>query len=296
MGKWVGLFVSSLAGGMLLSGIPVSAQVTLSGGNYTQTFDSIGDGLPVGWSVRENATEVTLGESVLFETNATSWAASTGQFRNCASVTNNSGLVITNAAAITQHAFTNRVLAVRQGSSFGDPGAAFVFQIATTVGISNLQFTADFMMLDEESRETVWVVDYGLGSAPSAFTALGMHTNSGAPGTIVRSTHALGSDADDQSEVVTIRVAALGASTGSGSRDTFGLDNVVLSFEGAPAPSIPLAIQRMGGEVVLTWSDPDFRLQAAPGIRFPFTNVPGATSPHTNVISGGHRCFRLVKP
>lgn len=294
MVKWSMLLVVSVAGGMFFSN-QVTGQVLLSGTRYTENFDSIGEGLPAGWSVWTEATDSSLGAAAVFDTNTTSWGATTGEFRNCASVTNNSGVLATNAGSSTQRGFTNRVLAVRQGSSFGDPGAAFVFQIANTTGFSNLRFGVDFMMLDDEGRETAWTVEYGVGAVPGAFTVLGTYTNSGAPGTIERPIYALGSDADDQPDVVTIRVATLDGSAGGGSRDTFGLDNVVLTFDGAAAATIPLDVVRIGNDVVLSWSDPAFVLQASPEAAGVYTNVPGAASPYTNAMSGDQMFFRLVK-
>ena len=294
MGKWLGLFVVSVAGGMLFCS-QTSAQVALNGSHYTQDFDSIGSGLPVGWTVRENADADALGDIAGFETNTTSWAATAGQFRNCASVTNNAGVLATNASSTSQHAFTNRVLAVRQGSSFGDPGAAFVLQIANTTGRSNFQFSADFLMLDDEARETAWTVDYGLGLAPASFAVLGVHTNSGAPGTTARPTYVLPTDANDRAEGLTIRIAAVEVAAGSGSRDTFGLDNVRLSFEGAEAASIPLVIRQHGGDVVLSWDDASFLLQTAPDSTGVFTSLPEAASPYTNAIQGERSFFRLIQ-
>ena len=295
MGKWVRLFVISIVGGTCVCG-RVAAQLALSGAGYTQNFDSIGEGLPAGWSVWTGATESSPGAPASLETNVTSWASSSGQFRNCGSVTNNSGVLATNAGATTQHMFTNRVLAVRQGSSFADPGGAFVLQLAGTTGLSNLQFSVDFMMLDEESRVTVWTIDYGLGAGPVSFTTLGTYTNAGAPGTIARPDYVLGPEVNDQTEVVTIRIAALEGSSGSGSRDTFGLDNFELSYEGAAVGSASLFIAPVGGDVVLTWGDPAFSLQAGPAVGGPYTNVPGALSPYTNVVSGAQGYFRLLQP
>lgn len=45
--------------------------------------------------------------------------------------------------------------------------------------------------------------------------------------------------------------------------------------------------------VVLSWSDPTFTLQSAPAVSGPFSNVQGATSPYTNILSGTQRFFRL---
>jgi len=44
---------------------------------------------------------------------------------------------------------------------------------------------------------------------------------------------------------------------------------------------------------VLIWSDPTFTLQASPNVNGPYTNVPGATSPYTNLIASPQLFFRL---
>jgi hypothetical protein len=61
----------------------------------------------------------------------------------------------------------------------------------------------------------------------------------------------------------------------------------------SPLP-IPLTVQRLGGNVVLTWSDASFALQAASQASGVYTNVPGATSPYTNAITGTQQFFRLI--
>jgi hypothetical protein len=57
-----------------------------------------------------------------------------------------------------------------------------------------------------------------------------------------------------------------------------------------------LDIQRVDNQVVLSWPDAGFSLQSAPAITDTFTNIPGATSPHTNSITGLQQCFRLKSP
>jgi hypothetical protein len=57
---------------------------------------------------------------------------------------------------------------------------------------------------------------------------------------------------------------------------------------------IPLAVQKVGGNVVLSWSNPSFNLQASPAVNSGYTNVPGATSPYTNSITGPASFFRLI--
>jgi hypothetical protein len=50
----------------------------------------------------------------------------------------------------------------------------------------------------------------------------------------------------------------------------------------------------MNGAIILHWSNPAFALQAAPQVASTYTNIPGATSPYTNVMSGPQMFFRLV--
>jgi hypothetical protein len=102
-----------------------AAQVTLTGTNYTQNFNSISNGLPPGWSVRTNATATSLGTPTSFNTNAVSWGTQTGQFGNAAGITDNSlASALGTESSTLQGEFTNRCLAVRQTAAFGDPGAA----------------------------------------------------------------------------------------------------------------------------------------------------------------------------
>jgi hypothetical protein len=56
---------------------------------------------------------------------------------------------------------------------------------------------------------------------------------------------------------------------------------------------IPLSCQRIGNNLVLSWSSTNFSLQSAPFPSGLFTNIPFASSPHTNSISGAAKYFRL---
>jgi hypothetical protein len=60
------------------------------------------------------------------------------------------------------------------------------------------------------------------------------------------------------------------------------------------AQSIPLNIQKVENQLVLSWTNASFSLQSASAISGTFTNVPGATSPYTNFISGLQQYFRLI--
>jgi hypothetical protein len=225
LGRFAGVIV--VAAGFVVA---AESQVTLTGTNYTQNFNSITNGLPPGWSVRTNATATSLGQPASFPTSNKTWADTTGEFGNCASFVSNSGTNFNGTESTTiQGNCTNRALAIRQTAAFGDPGAAFVFQIANTTGFSNLIFSMDLCLLKSNGYSTTWTIDYAVGNAPNAFTLLGTNSDPGAFSTTNRS-FALGTDADNQPNNVWIRVAALTAATGSGSRDTFGIDNFSLSW------------------------------------------------------------------
>jgi hypothetical protein len=273
-------------------------QVVLTGTNYTQNFDGLGAGLPAGWSVRTNATASGLGTAAIFNSAPVSWSSTAGQFANYAAAVSDFGTNFLGSEATgVQSATANRCLAIRQVGAFGDPGAAFVVQIANTIGITNLMLNLQANLLDVEGRSTIWIVDYAVGNTPSSFTPLATFNDPGAFGATPLVSLSLNADADDQPENVWIRVVALTASTGSGSRDTLGIDNFSLMYSNVNATApVPLGIQIVGNNAVLTWSNSAFKLQAGPATDGSFTNVPNAVSPHVVPIDQSHRFFRLISP
>jgi hypothetical protein len=56
----------------------------------------------------------------------------------------------------------------------------------------------------------------------------------------------------------------------------------------------PLTIRRSGTNVVLTWTNSAFGLQAAPAVTGAYINISGAASPYTNAITGSQQFFRLI--
>jgi hypothetical protein len=72
-------------------------------------------------------------------------------------------------------------------------------------------------------------------------------------------------------------------------------NTVNLVVSSAPG-TITLYIQLGKNDVILNWNDPTstFALQAAPAVAGVFTNVTGAASPYTNVITGTEQFFRLT--
>jgi hypothetical protein len=62
-----------------------------------------------------------------------------------------------------------------------------------------------------------------------------------------------------------------------------------------PPQPVPLRFQLIPGNVVLSWTNSAFSLQASPSLLGTFTNVPGATTPYTNsTFSSPRQFFRLI--
>jgi len=57
---------------------------------------------------------------------------------------------------------------------------------------------------------------------------------------------------------------------------------------------IPLDYQRVGNQIVLSWSNAAFSLQTSPTVHGTFTNLTGATSPYTNALSGAQAYLQLA--
>ena len=80
--------------------------------------------------------------------------------------------------------------------------------------------------------------------------------------------------------------------TGSSFGGDSNLDFVTIKY--SIARPVALEIQSLNGQAVLTWTNAAFGLQSAPTITGTFTNLPTATSPYTNPITGGQQFFRLI--
>jgi len=269
-----------------------SAQITLTGTNYIQSFDNLNSGLPPGWSVQTNATASALGTDVAFTTNSTSWGSTGGQFANYASTMNYGTNLLGTENSAAQATFTNRCLGIRQSASFGDPGAALVFRIANTLGFAQFKLAIDLNMLSVQSRSNSWTIDYGIGANPAQFTPVWTNPDPGSFGATT-TLISFGPNMDNQAQPVWIRVVALSPTAGSGSRDTFGIDDFDLSYSPNGSVLTPLHIGLSGTNVVLNWTNPACELQAASAAIGIFTTVPGAVSPYTNPVSETQKYFRL---
>jgi autotransporter-associated beta strand protein len=210
----------------------VDGATTLTGTSYTQNFDSIGSGLPADWTVRTGATTTALGTSQTLTTAATSWGDSGGSFKNLAAA----GSFLSNASTANQAAATDRALGVRQTGSFGDPGVSFNFHFnASAVTFSSLSL--DLMMLNVQPRSTTWSIQYGIGATPTSWTTLSTWADPGSFGTTNFSFDATDLAALNGQAAAWIRIVALGGASGSGNRDTMGIDNFTFNFSSGPPPS-----------------------------------------------------------
>ena len=212
---------------ILLPTFAARSQILLTGTDYTQSFDSLGSGLPLGWSVYTGANATFLGNSSTFNTAPASWSATAGAFNNYASA-DNSGFTGSESSTI-QAAAPDRALGIRQTGSFGDPGASFVFELANSTGYSNFQMDLKLEMLSVQGRSSTWTIDYATAAVPSLFTVIGTYTDPGSYGTSTFS-YNFGNAMDNSNSPVWIRISALTPSTGTGSRDSFAIDDFHLAY------------------------------------------------------------------
>ena len=225
---------------VLLLTSTVNAQITLSGTNYTQNFDGVGTALPTGFQVATNATSISLGTSATFTNAATAWNSTTAGWKNYASA---EGLV-SGSSSTAQSASADRVVAIRQSGSTGDPGSALEMQLANTNGFTDFTMSFKLQSLDVASpRITTWIVDYGFGSSPTSFTSLVTSptpiTTGGSSFTNTTVTVNFGTALNNINQPVWIRIVALASTSGTGNRATSGIDDLVLNFNGGIACTPP---------------------------------------------------------
>ncbi|NCX95703.1 MAG: T9SS C-terminal target domain-containing protein [Chitinophagia bacterium] len=221
-----------LLSALSVAALSANAQLSLAGASpYTQNFNSIGGGLPNGWTVYIGATDNSLGTLGTFNNSATFGVYDTANltctgsvravgFKNYASA-NVSGA---HDSCGLQSSRTDRALGVRQvgptstGGAGFDSGATFVLKLANTYGMSGIGLNFKLQSLDITSpRTTNWKLQYGLGSNPTSFTdiaATGTMTTGG------------------QTQVVVIRLVTLVFSSGSGNRASTAIDDFNLTWTG----------------------------------------------------------------
>jgi len=224
-----------------------AAQVVLGPSPYTQNFNSIGSGLPSGWSVRAVTNPANFGVPAIYNAAPVGWASIVWNFENLASC--NAPASITDNDA-TQASRSDRALGVRKAADVGNPGGAFVFQVANTVGLSNFMMNFKLMQLDpsgEHGQLVTWRVDYGFGISPASFT----NAQSVTPWPLrTKQTNPIewcsqnvtvnfGSALDNYNGVVTIRIYSNAVTSASGPNSTnkrpnSAIDDVSLSYNSNP--------------------------------------------------------------
>ncbi len=219
-----------------------SAQpITLTGTSYTNAFDTIeaDGGTPGEWFTYTAATATSPGTIatwglVNYAASSNTWRTTSGRFANQASSfsylggTNFNGL----EATAIQQAEPNRCLGVRQVSAT-DKGVAFVIKLADTLDRKNFVMSFDAMNLDPTSTRTAtWTVDYGFGTAPASFVPVTTFALSPSTFSTTRQTITLPNGTiDNAAGPVWVRIVVLSATTGSGNRQTTGIDNFSLAWE-----------------------------------------------------------------
>jgi hypothetical protein len=202
--------------------------INLNTSPYLINFNNLSAGLPAGVSVVTGATASNPGTASSLTSSASTslWNRTGSGFKNFASAT---GLNMGSDSAAQVNS-TNRALGIRQTSSFGDPGGAFVFQINNTTGKANLKMEFNLQNLDTSSaRTTTWMVDYGLGDAPTVFTAVSANGTM-TTGNKIFSSNTITVDfpaaLNNQSQKIWVRILSLSATTGSGNRASSAIDDV----------------------------------------------------------------------
>jgi hypothetical protein len=157
-------------------------------------------------------------------------------------------------------------------------------------GTGNGVDTATSIALD--SSENVYITGYSTGSGSLYdYTSLAYSSNG-----VVLWTNRFNGPGNDYDYGKAIAVDAggnayvTGYARGSDGRDHF----TTFKYAGVASTSqIPLTFQISGNRLVLSWTSGAFSLQAAASASDIFSNVPGALSPYTNIISGAQGYFRL---
>jgi autotransporter-associated beta strand protein len=220
---------------LLLASPFAMAQVTLTGTNYLENFNSLGSGLPTGWTTRLGVSSNSIGTALAFTNTSAAatingWANTTAAFKNFASTT---GLA-SNSTTAQQTNSTNRALGIRPTGTFGDVStnyAGFVLQLSNTAGFGNFSLTMDAMVFSADTRTNIWTLDYGIGSSPTSFTSLTNWTTPASWGsTSLSISSATLAGIANLSDNVWLRFSILTPGTGSGSRDPVGIDNFSLTY------------------------------------------------------------------
>ncbi|GGH83014.1 hypothetical protein GCM10011379_57770 [Filimonas zeae] len=209
---------------------PYTAGIALTASPLLLHFNALDSVLPQGMYLYTGATATGIGTATNFIHSRTSWANTSGGFKNYASA---AGLQMQSTQA-QQQAANDRAAGVRQ-VTVTDKGVAFVFEINNTTGKTGIELDWNMQSLDAGAeRTTQWTVDYAQGLNPTVFTPLqtipevvitggGRFSNTPIKVVLPEVLH-------NNSRKLTLRIAALQATAGSGSRATTAIDNVRISW------------------------------------------------------------------
>lgn len=222
---------------MLTASVLASAQVNLTGVSYTQNFNSLASGLPIGWSVQTSTTLSTLGNSGTFTAAATTWAASTAltDFRNVASDN-----IAFGSASGTQSADTNRALGWRPLAAATDARTgSIMLTLANTTGFQNFSMSVHvFTGNDSATTSQTYLLEFRVGNSGN-FTPLATYLTptTGATGfnaqTFTADPVALAL-LNNQPDPVYFRLR--GTATSGTSLDSIALDDFSLSYSAVAVP------------------------------------------------------------
>ena len=212
----------------------------LTGTSYTNSFDTFeaDQGTPGEWTTYTGATATAPGSiaawsAINYTASSNTWRTTSGRFANQASTYSYVGLTNFDGseAVAVQQAEPNRCMAVRQVSGT-DMGVAFVLKLADTLDRRDFVMTLDSLNLDPTSpRTTTWTVDYGFGTTPTIFVPVTNFAN--AAGTFSTNPRKIifpNGTLDNSAGPVWIRIVVLSPTSGSGNRETTGIDNVGLTW------------------------------------------------------------------
>jgi hypothetical protein len=238
---------------VLAAGTLASAQVNLTGISYTQNFNNLASGLPIGWSVQTSATLNTLGNSGSFTNAATTWAAGTAltDFRNVASDN-----IAFGSTSVTQAADPNRAVGWRPLAAATDArSGSIMLAIANTVGFENFSASVHvFTGNDSATSSQAYVWEFRVGGAGN-FTPLATYLTptTGATGFNAQTFTA---DAvtlaalNNQPDIVYFRLR--GAATAGTSLDSIALDDFSLGYSAVAVPEPSTYVVALGAMALLS--------------------------------------------
>jgi hypothetical protein len=237
---------------MLAAAAAGSAQVNLTGISYTQDFNSLGSGLPAGWSVNTSTTSSTLGNPGSFTAAATTWAASTTltDFRNVAGDN-----IAFGSASGTQSSDLNRALGWRPLAAATDArSGSIMLTIANTTGFQDFALSVQvFTGNDSSTSSQSYLLEYRVGDTGN-FTPIATYLTptTGATGfnaqTFTANPVTL-SALNDQPDTVYFRLR--GTATSGTSLDSIALDDFSLTYSAVAVPEPPTYAAVLGGLALL---------------------------------------------